>query len=587
MFTNTMNRILKSTSFRMGVVFVTMMALLYVIVFLTSCTRSSRPLSGEPVFEVRALWVDPPGFKDRETVDALIEKCKRAGINTILPNIMLRGDVWFKSENFIGNVNANDAYDPLAYLIEKAHEVGIKVQPWSCTYYSIPKDPSWVSKPFVDNNYDHVFLSPAHPDVNPYMLSVLEELLKYDIDGIHLDYARYWNAAFDYSDAACQRFEETHGFNPRDFYDHPERIVSPADDPYPVRVLCPNSATSNIPTLGVLERNLNRSGAGYAYVSETSANIDALRAPGLLIVSFYNNATDEMVDAIDRYVQRGGDVMWIAPAATLFDENPRMSILTGIKGAEGLKSERVVLQVVDELFGKSMDALNVRIGGSSLLTDGAKPMVTLDTGEPVVTSYQEKNRGNVVTIGFQLLYSESPDILQFFKESIVRMRNDAGITGPDLMANKHEQWIAWRASHISDLIRGVHEMVKNKDPNLVLTTASGVGPQQYHGIYRDSRDLFAENIVDYIFPMNYSDRIDILREIIDEQVLYTPDGMQEMIYPGLRLYTYNNSVAVPMSADILDQQLEMIQQYGYRGYCLFAYSYFSDEMVDVLNRHSH
>jgi hypothetical protein len=99
--------------------------------------------------------------------------------------------------------------------------------------------------------------------------------------------------------------------------------------------------------------------------------------------------------------------------------------------------------------------------------------------------------------------------------------------------------------------------------------------------------LFAENIVDYIFPMNYSDRIDILREIIDEQVLYTPDGMQEMIYPGLRLYTYNNSVAVPMSADILDQQLEMIQQYGYRGYCLFAYSYFSDEMVDVLNRHSH
>ena len=37
-----------------------------------------------------------------------------------------------------------------------------------------------------------------------------------------------------------------------------------------------------------------------------------------------------------------------------------------------------------------MDALNARIGSSSLLTDGAKPMVTLDTGSPVVTSYQEK-----------------------------------------------------------------------------------------------------------------------------------------------------------------------------------------------------
>ena len=35
-------------------------------------------------FKVRALWVDPPGFADRETVDRLIDKCQLAGINMLI-----------------------------------------------------------------------------------------------------------------------------------------------------------------------------------------------------------------------------------------------------------------------------------------------------------------------------------------------------------------------------------------------------------------------------------------------------------------------------------------------------------------------
>ena len=35
-------------------------------------------------FVMRALWVDPPGFGTPQAVDLMIEKCQRAGINTIL-----------------------------------------------------------------------------------------------------------------------------------------------------------------------------------------------------------------------------------------------------------------------------------------------------------------------------------------------------------------------------------------------------------------------------------------------------------------------------------------------------------------------
>ncbi|WP_298652617.1 family 10 glycosylhydrolase [uncultured Proteiniphilum sp.] len=567
------------------IIILSIIQIVLVSILFPGCNGILNKTTPGPQFHVRALWVDPPGFKDRETVDNLIEKCQLAGINTLLPDIMLRDEVWFKSKNFIGKVHADEEYDPLAYLIEKAHEAGIKVQPWSCTYYSIPKHPDWISKPFVDNNYDHVYLSAAHPDVNPYLLSVLEELLEYDIDGIHLDYSRYWNAAFDYSEAARNRFKASYNFDPQDFFDHPERIVPPAEDRYPVRMLCPDASTPYVATLGTIERNLNRTGVGYAYISEKPANIDALRVPGLLIISYYNHIPDEMSKALDRYVKRGGDIIWISPDNSLFEKN-LLGALTGVKGARGFKTERIRLQVSDDLFGKSIDTLRVKIGGSSLVTEKADIIARLDTDEPVVTINQ-KEKGKVVVIGFQLMHSDSPQVMEYFKDVITGLRTQAGVTGPDPMGEKRKQWIEWRASYLKELFREVSKMVKKKDPNLPVTSASGVGPQQYHGIYRDSRELLSENIVDYIFPMNYTDKLDDLKDILDEQVLYTPEGMSERIYPGLKLYTRKNNTTVPMDAEIVGQQLEMVKQYGYRGFCLFAYSYFSDEMVEVIERYSH
>lgn len=43
---------------------------------------------------------------------------------------------------------------------------------------------------------------------------------------------------------------------------------------------------------------------------------------------------------------------------------------------------------------------------------------------------------------------------------------------------------------------------------------------------------------------------------------------------------------MPMDAEIVDKQLEMVKNYGYQGFCLFANSYFSDDMVEVLKQYS-
>ena len=281
---------------------------------------------------------------------------------------MLRENIYFQSDNFFGNVNATQEYDPLAYLIEKAHAAGMEVHPWSCVYYSNPKREEWISQPLVARNYDHVFLSPAHPEVNPYLLSVLEGLLEYDIDGIHLDYTRYWNAGFDYSETASVRFAESHGFDPRNFLDHPDKIVDPVDDPYPVRVLAPLTMEERVWELGNIERTMNRVGMGYAMISENSQNIDRLQTPGMLVVSFYTSFSNETLEAMNRFVARGGDLVWISPPNALFTDHPRWKEMSGVE------------QVNQEFNGRDL-------------------LIPSSTGEYAFTPFELTSRWNSLSIG--------------------------------------------------------------------------------------------------------------------------------------------------------------------------------------------
>jgi len=72
---------------------------------------------------------------------------------------------------------------------------------------SQPKSPQW----------EGIYLSPIHPDVNPYLLSVYSEIVnEYDVDGIHLDYIRFQDEMYGYNKFGMQKFEDMFNINPRD-----------------------------------------------------------------------------------------------------------------------------------------------------------------------------------------------------------------------------------------------------------------------------------------------------------------------------------------------------------------------------------
>lgn len=557
---------------------------LSILLFCNGCFYQKQNEENITQFKVRALWVDPPGFADPETVDRLIEKCKLAEINTLIPNVMLRENIYFQSDKFLGNVNANQEYDPLDYLIEKAHAADMEVHPWSCVYYSHPKKEEWISKPLVANDYDHVFLSPAHPEVNPYLLSVLEGLLEYDLDGIHLDYTRYWNAGFDYSETACERFAELHGFNPRNFLDHPDQIVTPEEDPYPVRVLAPLTMEEKVWELGNIERTMNRVGKGYAMISESPQQIDRLQAPGMLIVSFYTSFSNEILSAMARFVKRGGDLVWISPPNSLLADYPNWKELSGVEQIQHLLNGRdTISPSVSGMYATAFSPFTLSATWNGLKTQKAAVIATSQGDVPVVTQLRT-GKGSVTLSGIQLMVSNNAELLALFGELIDQYRMQAGISGKnDLLAEKRARWIEWRASHILQFVTDVNRMVKSRNPKLKVTAAAGVGPQERNGIYREGGDWLRKNLCDVIFPMNYADNLTAFTEILDEQERYTEPGMQERIYPGLQIYKQQEGKTIPLDAEIVRQQLELIKEKGYQGFCLFAYSYFSDEIAAVIS----
>ena len=535
-------------------------------------------------FKVRALWVDPSGFGTSEAVDQMISKCQRAGINTILPDIMIGGNIYFKSSHFIGQVLANDQFDPLGYMIKKAHAVGIKVQAWACVYYGKPMKAEWVSQSLDRNAQTQIFLSPAHPEVNPYLLSVLKDLLEYDIDGIHLDYTRYCNAAFDYSDVARKGCQTELGFDPLNFLDHPELIVPTEKDIYPIRVLHSKTQMVRVWETGVVERNLNRVGIGFAFISEGCQNIDALRVPGLLVISHYVDVSSEMAAALKRYVDRGGNILWIDLANSLLEKNKDIQKITGLSGAKWLPTGRVSLQKEGaHPIGSLIQKLSFLTAGNLPQVADARIIARLSTGEPVITINQVA-KSKVMVIGFRAMESNSDSIILLLKGIMNWYRTETGEKGQDLLAEKRNQWIKWRADQVLPLVREINKAVKAKNQDLVVTSSSGVGPQQYYGIYRDGGYWLTEKINDFLFPMNYTTDPSELEDILREQASRTPQGMSDRIFPGLQMYIVKNKVVTSLDAAIVEKQLQIVRQKGYRGFCLFAYNSFSEELIGVVRK---
>lgn len=209
-----------------------------VLVLLATSVMADEP--------VRGLWVVRDSITTPESVQRVVAFAAEHGFNTLFVQVRGRGDAYYRSY-FVpgpeGYPAIPDIFDPLAAVVDAAHEHGIEVHAWCNIYLTAsminpPTDPqhlynahpSWfmVSRDgrnmaidplesFGDANFEGAFLSPGLPEVRSYLARVITEVLvSYDIDGIHLDYVRYPGRDFDFTYRTRLRFESRHGIDPLD-----------------------------------------------------------------------------------------------------------------------------------------------------------------------------------------------------------------------------------------------------------------------------------------------------------------------------------------------------------------------------------
>ncbi|NUM80959.1 family 10 glycosylhydrolase [bacterium] len=228
------------------------------IIVFTSCLffLSLNELFADNDGKAKALWVVRDILKSKSTIDQLLSDARRGNFTDLFVQVRGRGDAFYNSQISPKAEGVANDFDPLAYLIEKAHGQKFKIHAWMNVFYvwSAERDPlnkehiifehpEW-SAVSADNvsmvdegtsrliakKYEGIFLSPGDDEFQSYFLKLVAELLDhYQLDGIHLDYIRYPGDQYDYSPGMRSKFMLEYGEDPLKPDNH-KNIAQAKDD---------------------------------------------------------------------------------------------------------------------------------------------------------------------------------------------------------------------------------------------------------------------------------------------------------------------------------------------------------------------
>ncbi len=152
----------------------------------------------------------------KKDADLLIKNTKDLGFNTLFLQVRSAGDAIYKSKIFPWSkyltgkegLSPDADFDPLKYIIEKAHKEDIAVHAWINPYRltASEKDAESLAEESIPQKYPHLavkhtdgklYLDPGNPESINLVVDGCREIAEnYDIDGIHIDDYFYPSSAF-------------------------------------------------------------------------------------------------------------------------------------------------------------------------------------------------------------------------------------------------------------------------------------------------------------------------------------------------------------------------------------------------------
>ncbi|MEG1176037.1 MAG: family 10 glycosylhydrolase [Ruthenibacterium sp.] len=179
----------------------------------------------------RAMWISYLDWSAFDTTNAdtfaqsaarVYDNCVNLGLNTVIVQVRPFCDAVYPSEYFpwshilTGTQGQDPGYDPLAILVEQAHQRGLAFEAWINPYRvrvsaALPtelaaQNPALLHPEWTREAEDGLYLNPAIAEVQQYITDgVMEIVNKYDVDGIQFDDYFYptTDASFDEKEYAA------------------------------------------------------------------------------------------------------------------------------------------------------------------------------------------------------------------------------------------------------------------------------------------------------------------------------------------------------------------------------------------------
>lgn len=185
-----------------------------------------------PHREVRAVWLTTLSGLDWPKVMAnslegvnrqksdlcrLLDAYKRANINTVIFQTRVRGSVLYPSaiepwcDCLTGKPGKDPGYDPLAFCVEECHKRGMECHAWVVAIPLGKNQKAYGNASIMKKRKElcrtvggEMFMIPGKEGTADYIAELCKEIVtNYDVDGISLDYIRYPESFYRFSDDDC------------------------------------------------------------------------------------------------------------------------------------------------------------------------------------------------------------------------------------------------------------------------------------------------------------------------------------------------------------------------------------------------
>jgi uncharacterized lipoprotein YddW (UPF0748 family) len=531
-----------------------------------------------PGTEHRGMWLPSESFDTPAKVDELVARVAAANYNTVYPLIWYRGGAaWYHTPLAPLAPGVDPSFDPLGTLIEKASARGIEVHGWF-----VNGSYGWIEPGHVFSQHPTWALQTVRPtrprwydlgqqEVRQFQTEIMLDCLqRYPLAGLHFDYIRYDGPTICLCEHCQKEFSRRTGLPPQTAGDAKLPVglhlsANPVARPTTAKVLA--SFDNGIPAV-----TLNVLGQGQAAVlnwiapSSQAAATDGLmkellqRLGAAAGKNFQLNTSQTRARYSINYQQAGQDwLKGLGQTAKLIDETQLGQV----------PSDGLVL-----LFGQYLMAEEtaaqlekfVQGGGRALFVDGPifaikHPALQRVTG--LAGAGQYFNAFTVISPApGQDLLPEGPPV------DIEREKQ------------RHKLWVDYRTETITELVRSVYRGAKARRPECQVSAAVFYTRESATHVCQDWYGWLQEGIIDYVVPMAYTEKQDLLEKALEEW--RAADPQMQRIIPGLSLYSSREGKTVNRDLELVLAQQALCRSYGARGTVCFSYGNFSEQQSQAL-----